>query len=628
MRSLPCAVSLDRASDTERAAKAYLDAAGGLPAVADWLALRAAGAMASKGERADVYGRLRTGVARGRVAITEAQALSRSRDYEGAARAYDSLGLAARGLRMRLLALGPMGDVAAKAPLHRDALALLDRPRSTDEAREAIDLLDDALGPLAPAEELRVARGAAKAGLLRRAATGFAKAAAAGALEPADRYTYGRVLARLGENRNAATQLALVPATSPLANDASYLRARSLVRAGSRSSAMTLLRRLSTAKGVSAEIASGARYLLADLASDDGRDSQARSSYLALQRAYPSAPLASSALFRAAIIAYAAGSHATAARELDSLAARYRSSDDALAALYWSGRAWAAAGQQARARDRWREVIRREGASYYALASAKRLGQAPWMPAAPADTADTNSDATLAEAVRRLEVLATLGLATERDLEIENLSDAATGAKVAGVARELATAEAFRRAGLPWRAIRLARAALAAGAPRDRRSYTLLYPLPYAELIKRDAAARRLDPALVAALIHQESGFNPRATSGAGAMGLMQVMPAVGRELARARGDYPVWDRALLYEPDVSLDLGTAHLATMLSSYPDLAYALAAYNAGQSPVRRWRQLPGANDPELFIERIPYDETRDYVRILTRNRGMYAGLYKW
>ena len=108
-------------------------------------------------------------------------------------------------------------------------------------------------------------------------------------------------------------------------------------------------------------------------------------------------------------------------------------------------------------------------------------------------------------------------------------------------------------------------------------------------------------------------------------MGLMQLMPDVGRAIARSRS-FPVWDRSLLHEPEVSLELGTAHLATMLASYPDLAYALAAYNAGQSPVKRWRALRGAGDPELFVERIPYDETRDYVRIVTRNRAIYARLY--
>jgi soluble lytic murein transglycosylase len=82
----------------------------------------------------------------------------------------------------------------------------------------------------------------------------------------------------------------------------------------------------------------------------------------------------------------------------------------------------------------------------------------------------------------------------------------------------------------------------------------------------------------------------------------------------------------LLYQPDVNIQLGVAHLAANLQQYPDPVYALAAYNAGGSRVARWRQKRGTDDPELFIERIPYTETRDYVRIVTRNRDLYRALY--
>jgi soluble lytic murein transglycosylase len=88
------------------------------------------------------------------------------------------------------------------------------------------------------------------------------------------------------------------------------------------------------------------------------------------------------------------------------------------------------------------------------------------------------------------------------------------------------------------------------------------------------------------------------------------------------------FERVLLFQPDVNIRLGTMHLDAMLDQYPSIEYALAAYNAGGSPVRRWRQKAGTSDPELFIERIPYDETRDYVRILLRNRATYEMVYGW
>jgi soluble lytic murein transglycosylase len=102
-------------------------------------------------------------------------------------------------------------------------------------------------------------------------------------------------------------------------------------------------------------------------------------------------------------------------------------------------------------------------------------------------------------------------------------------------------------------------------------------------------------------------------------------MPAVGASIATSRR-YPIWNGALLFEPDVSLELGTAHLATSLRRGTPAARALAAYNAGGSRVARWSQRPGVDDPELFAEWIPYTETRDYVRVVQRNAGVYRALY--
>jgi soluble lytic murein transglycosylase len=87
-----------------------------------------------------------------------------------------------------------------------------------------------------------------------------------------------------------------------------------------------------------------------------------------------------------------------------------------------------------------------------------------------------------------------------------------------------------------------------------------------------------------------------------------------------------LWAPALLWQPDVNLELGTVHLAEMTARYPDLVRVLAAYNAGASRVTRWDERAGADDSELFAERIPYRETRDYVRIVQRNRAVYRALY--
>ena len=107
----------------------------------------------------------------------------------------------------------------------------------------------------------------------------------------------------------------------------------------------------------------------------------------------------------------------------------------------------------------------------------------------------------------------------------------------------------------------------------------------------------------------------------------MQVMPDLAGRLAGSLG-YPVWDPVLLYQPDVSLQLGSYHLQELVSRYDRGVEVLAAYNAGASRVERWVKRGGVTDPEVFAERIPFVETRGYVRVIQRNQELYRALYHW
>ena len=89
-----------------------------------------------------------------------------------------------------------------------------------------------------------------------------------------------------------------------------------------------------------------------------------------------------------------------------------------------------------------------------------------------------------------------------------------------------------------------------------------------------------------------------------------------------------MWDPVLLWQGEVSLQLGTMHLRELHDRYPEPVRVLAAYNAGASRVDRWATKVGADDPEVFAERIPFTETRDYVRIIQRSRELYRALYDW
>ena len=243
------------------------------------------------------------------------------------------------------------------------------------------------------------------------------------------------------------------------------------------------------------------------------------------------------------------------------------------------------------------------------------------MPEQAADTflAVPDVDSTVA----RAQLLERLGLAAEARWEWDRLARASDD----NPERLLATANALRAGGHASQAIQLARRALARGAVPDARTYRLIYPVVHEEALLAETAEQRIDPSFVAALIRQESMFNPAATSAVGARGLMQVMPDLAGRLAGSLG-YPVWDPVLLYQPDVSLQLGSYHLQELVSRYDRGVEVLAAYNAGASRVERWVRRGGVADPEVFAERIPFVETRGYVRVIQRNQELYRALYHW
>ena len=148
-----------------------------------------------------------------------------------------------------------------------------------------------------------------------------------------------------------------------------------------------------------------------------------------------------------------------------------------------------------------------------------------------------------------------------------------------------------------------------------------------ARLLCHIAEARKfdVDPYLVAGLIRQESSFKSGAISRAGALGLMQLMPPTAREVAR--GLSVEWDQRLLLVADANLHLGVAHFAALLRTYKgDIAPALAAYNAGGTPVRRWLRVPGSDNPVRFVEAVTYSETRGYLKTVIRNSELYRALY--
>ncbi len=156
--------------------------------------------------------------------------------------------------------------------------------------------------------------------------------------------------------------------------------------------------------------------------------------------------------------------------------------------------------------------------------------------------------------------------------------------------------------------------------------FASLYPLPYWPSIQAEAATNGIDPWLVASLIRQESAFDPEARSPANALGLMQMIPPVAQAEAKSLG-LEDFHPEHLYEPATALRLGTYHLGGLVKGF-DSSWisSIASYNAGRPPVLKWLGYYKDGDALAFVERISYQETRNYVRSILRNYINYQRIY--
>ncbi|MDX1432672.1 MAG: transglycosylase SLT domain-containing protein [Gammaproteobacteria bacterium] len=166
------------------------------------------------------------------------------------------------------------------------------------------------------------------------------------------------------------------------------------------------------------------------------------------------------------------------------------------------------------------------------------------------------------------------------------------------------------------------RAILTVARTPHRDDLAMRFPLAYRDSVLELAAARALDPAWIYAIVRQESAFMPDARSPKGALGLMQIMPGTGKRIARSL-NRPLASRSELLDEDVSLEFGSSYLRTLLDRLDGHAVlATAAYNAGIHRVERWRPEDRAMDPDVWIESVPFRETREYLRRVLAYTAIY------
>ncbi len=195
-----------------------------------------------------------------------------------------------------------------------------------------------------------------------------------------------------------------------------------------------------------------------------------------------------------------------------------------------------------------------------------------------------------------------------------------------------AAARALLEAGRTPEAIREARRAFpqayaSPGLNAPEAFWRAVYPLPFLDGVKGAAEQASLPPLLVGSVARQESLWDPRAVSRSGALGLLQLMPATARAVA-AQAGLPPFGRDRAFDPAWNLSAGSHYLASLLARYRGrLSVALAAYNAGPGRADEWLARPGApKEDDLWIESIPFRETRSYVRRILLNLWEYSRLY--
>jgi len=176
---------------------------------------------------------------------------------------------------------------------------------------------------------------------------------------------------------------------------------------------------------------------------------------------------------------------------------------------------------------------------------------------------------------------------------------------------------------LIWLIVLALAVALALNAERIGRHF---FPFPYQEVVFHYAEESSLNPFLVAALIKTESNFDPSATSHKGALGLMQLMPETARWVAIQNGERG-FSPEMLYDPETNIRIGTRYLASLVSDFGDPIIALAAYNGGRGNVKRWLCEDIWNGKLHNLDRIPFPETRQFIRKVLWQTKVYEFLYK-
>ena len=591
----------------DSAAAAYAAArAAGLPAIDAWLRLRQARVTRDTAVAFRLLADLPAPAAR-EAGAARAQALLAAGDSVAALEAFAQAG---RSFDLARLALAH-GD-SSRA---RDALyGLMARAPESDDAAAAVGVALAALRPRTPPERVALARAMKAHGAAADARLEVERALRQGDSSAATLVLAGELLTVAGRFRDAERAYRAATGDPTLGALAIYRRARVLVRLGDAGAREALS---GFAQSFPSDTAAPtALYMLGDMLGDRGDWSGAARWFGELIARYPADLRASLARFRLAAQALRDGGRDSAAALFQAEVAA--AGPQRTTARFWLGKLTLLAHDTAGARATWLALVREDSIGYYGLRARREIDLPPLrIAAAPLP----GPSPTVATSLGRIDTLLLAGLDTAAQAEVRAVLARAPQQDIDAL---LAWSDGLAARGFGPAAVRLGWQA-ALKSPNDSRVLRVIFPWPNRRAVEAEAAEFGVDPLLLVAIVRQESVFDAQALSPAGARGLAQLLPGTAALTARGLDVrfYPEW----ITVPDLNLHLGAAHLQELLQRFGGrVDAAAAAYNAGTAPVKRWLERPGADDPDEFIELIPYQETRGYVRAVLRNRELYRALY--
>lgn len=368
----------------------------------------------------------------------------------------------------------------------------------------------------------------------------------------------------------------------------------------------------------------GTYYILSN------EDELAARAFSELYQRFPGGSRAERAAWKAGWWSYKNGEYADTIRVFEAAAAAFPRSDYRPSFLYWAGRSHGKLGAGTQSDARLRLVFSDYGNSYYGRLAGRQLSRLAG--GAPPDRAVAATSREAAEVPPPPPTEPVISLLLAHGLYDDALNELRYAQRAWGTSTrvEATIAWAYHQKGELRRAISIMRRAYpqfltSDGGQVPTAILQVIFPLTYWDAIRRHSAARGLDPYLIAALIAQESTFDPGIRSAANAWGLMQIVPATGRRLARSLG-IRNFTTASLTNPETNIRLGTLYFSRLVDQFGGTYYALASYNAGENRIVRWKaERPGIEEDE-FIDDIPFPETQNYVKRILGTAEDYRLLY--